>query len=226
MKTSNIPLKKILKLLILFSLLIAFFSLTINLYILKSTNNLNHAPQYYSAENSVDAIIVLGAAMYKSGPSLMLRDRLDAAIVLYEAGVSERILVSGDHGKTSYNEVQGMREYLLNAGIADEDIFMDHAGFNTYSSMYRAKDVFLVKSAIISTQEFHLPRAVYLANRLGLKANGVICDQHDYFFLGRNKAREFLARVKDWLQAEIFQPEPQYLGEPISIHGSGLATHD
>lgn len=193
---------------------------------LKTTKDLCHEPQYYSSENSVDAIIVLGAAMYKSGPSLMLRDRLDAAVSLYKAGISKRILVSGDHGNTNYNEVQGMHDYLLDAGVIDEHIFMDHAGFNTYSSMYRAKEVFLIESAIISTQEFHLPRAVYLANSLGIDASGVICDQQDYFFVIRNKAREFLARVKDWYQAEIFKPEPQYLGEPISIHGTGLATHD
>ena len=218
--------RTLLKYLVILTLFLSITTAGINLYILRSTEDSRHPLSYYDEGASVDAIIVLGAAMYRSGPSLMLRDRLDAAIALYEAGVSERILVSGDHGRNDYNEVDGMRTYLLEAGIPDEQIFMDHAGFDTYSSMYRARDVFLVRSAVISTQEFHLSRAVYLARRLGLDASGVVCDNHDYFFMGRNNLRESLARVKAWLQVELLHSKPRYLGDPIDIRGSGLNTHD
>lgn len=222
----NESIRRLMRFLITITIVAVVSFTAINLYILQTARADCHTIENFGPDDSVDAIIVLGAAMYNSGPSLMLRDRLEAAISLYDAGVSERILVSGDHGRNDYNEVEGMRTYLLAAGIPDEHIFMDHAGFDTYSSMYRAKNVFMIKTAVISTQEFHLSRAVYLARRLGLDASGVICDQHDYLFMGRNEIRESLARVKAWLQAELFHSKPRYLGDVIDIRGSGLNTHD
>ena len=115
-----------------------------------------------------DAIIILGAYVRPDGAlSWILRDRLDTGLELYRAGLAPKILVSGDHGQKNYNEVQTMKDYLLDHDVPAQDIFMDHAGFDTYDSLYRARDIFQVKSAIIVTQNFHLPRALYIARRLG-----------------------------------------------------------
>ncbi len=179
----------------------------------------NLAPQ-------VDAIIVLGAAMYASGPSPMLKDRLDVAIMLYQQGISDRIIVSGDHGQREYDEVTGMQTYLLHANIPIEDIFLDHAGLNTYSSLYRAKAIFSVQTAVISTQDFHLARAIYIANRLGMDVLGAISDQQRYPGILKNHVRELLARMKAIMMVEILHSKPKYLGDPIDLSGSGLQTVD
>lgn len=132
--------------------------------------------QYFISETEapqVDAILVLGARVYTNGtPSPLLQDRLDYGYRLYQQGKAERIIVSGDHGQKEYNEVQAMKAYLLAKGVPEEHIFMDHAGFNTYDSLCRTKEVFQVKSLIICTQEFHMPRAVYIGRRLGIETYG------------------------------------------------------
>lgn len=173
-----------------------------------------------------DVIIVLGALVWSDGqPSYMLQDRLDVAYELYQAGAAPKILVSGDHGTKEYDEVNNMRKYLEGRGVLTENIFMDHAGFDTYATMYRARDVFMVKSAIIVTQRYHLYRAVYLANSMGLDIQGVACDRYKSQYQLYYDARELLARSKDFFQ-EILKPKPKYLGEEIPISGSGILTHD
>lgn len=162
--------------------------------------------------------IVLGAMVKDNGTlSLPLKDRVDTAIALYRAGKVDRILVSGDDGSVNYNEVNPSRDYLLEKGIPSSVIFLDHAGFDTYSSMYRARDIFLVDTAIIVTQSFHLPRAVFVARRLGLDAQGMTADKRDYHI--RNYMREVLADVKAVVNL-IFHRKPKYLGEEIPITGS------
>lgn len=161
--------------------------------------------------------IVLGAAIMEDGtPTQIFKDRINTAAALYKAGKVKNILITGDDGSRSHNEVNPAREYLLTKGVSSEDIFLDHAGFDTYSSMYRAKEVFYVGSAIICTQSFHLPRSIYIARRLGIDAYGVASDQHEYFF--RNNVREVLADVKALFNL-IIAREPKYLGEPIPITG-------
>jgi len=116
-----------------------------------------------------DAVMILGAKVYSNGnPSPLLRERLDYGYELYSRGKAKKILVSGDHGQNDYDEVNAMREYLITKGVPIEDIFMDHAGFNTYDSMYRAKAVFCIETLLICTQEFHIGRAVYIARSLGI----------------------------------------------------------
>ncbi len=178
----------------------------------------------------VDCIIVLGAKVKGDGtPSDMLRDRLDVAISLYKAGVSGKLLMSGDHGSVGYNEVGNMKKYAVEAGVPEEDIFMDHAGFSTYETMLRARDVFLTeayyKRVIVVTQEYHLSRALYIADTLGLDAYGVPADLHTYRGQWKRDAREILARVKDFFYC-FYGAEPTYLGEPISIYGDGNVTND
>lgn len=178
----------------------------------------------------VDCIIVLGAYVKTNGqPSDMLRDRLDTAIALYESGVSDRILVSGDHGSAGYNEVGIMKKYLVENGIPESDVFMDHAGFSTYETMYRAKEVFLTESyykkVIVVTQEYHLYRALYIAESVGLDAYGVPSDLHTYRGQIKRDIREVLARFKDYFSCYL-EASPKYLGEPISIFGDGNDTND
>ena len=174
-----------------------------------------------------NCILVLGSRIYSdTSLSAVLQDRVDYAIALYEAGKADRLLFSGDHGQTEYDEVNAMMNYAVSQGVPEEAIFLDHAGFSTYETMVRARDVFCVKSAIIVTQQFHLPRAVYLAQKLGIDAYGVNSDPRRYLYATRDELRESLARVKDFFYVNVFLPKPTYLGEPIPITGDSSLTHD
>ncbi|MCH5252907.1 MAG: YdcF family protein [Lachnospiraceae bacterium] len=185
----------------------------------------------YSLEDSgevgkVDCILILGARAYSDGtPSLVLKDRLDRGIELYKKGISDRILMSGDHGREEYDEVRAMKQYAVEAGVPAENIFMDHAGFSTYESMYRARDVFEVKSLVIVTQPYHSYRALYDARGLGLNAYGIPSKETTYQGSWILECREKLARVKDFVWM-IIKPEPTYLGESIPITGTAAATDD
>ncbi|MDR3600788.1 MAG: ElyC/SanA/YdcF family protein [Desulfosporosinus sp.] len=175
-----------------------------------------------------DAILVLGAYVTPDGTvSPMLNDRLIVAQELYQKGKAEKLIVSGDHGRKDYDEVNAMKKFLMARGISDQDIFMDHAGFSTYESLYRARDIFQVKKVIIVTQEYHLMRAVFIARELGLEAYGVASDLQDYGpVMYQYKAREIAARNKDFLMVKIFKPKPTFLGEVIPVFGDGRATDD
>ena len=173
-----------------------------------------------------DCIMVLGCKVQPDGRlSHMLEDRLKRGVALYKAGAAPKLLMSGDHGQVEYNEVAAMRQYAIDQGVPSEDIFMDHAGFSTYESLYRARDVFLVDRIIIVTQEYHLYRALHIAKYLGMESWGVSSDYRSYSGQFARDVREVLARVKDF-GTSVFQPKPTYLGEPIPITGSGDATHD
>lgn len=175
---------------------------------------------------SSDVAVVLGAKVLGNGlPSAVLADRLDTGIQLYKVGRVKKLLLTGDHGQTNYDEVNNMRRYAVSKGVPEEDIFMDHAGFSTYDSMYRARDIFLVNKAVIVTQEFHLPRALYIARSLGLDAKGVRADKRNYIGAGYLSFREVFARVKAFLQLSI-NMKPKYLGPAIPISGDGRATKD
>ena len=183
-------------------------------------------PQDAAKIQDVDCILVLGCYVHSDGnPSDMLHDRLQRGVELYELGAAPKLLMSGDHGRTNYDEVAAMKQFAINAGIPSEHIFMDHAGFSTYESIYRAKEIFGAKKILIVTQEYHLYRAIYIANQLGLEAYGVSADYRSYTGQTGRDIREFLARVKDFVTG-IFNPEPTYLGETIPIWGNGNLTND
>ena len=172
----------------------------------------------------VDCILVLGCQVFGNGrPSDMLADRLDQGIALYRLGAAPRLLMSGDHAEDNYNEVGVMKRYAKEAGVPSSHIFLDHAGFSTYESMYRAKEVFQAERLIIVTQSYHLYRAVYIARQLGLEAYGVACDAHTYAEQESQNARELFARCKDFF-AGFCRPEPTVLGDPISLLGDGNDT--
>lgn len=174
-----------------------------------------------------EAILILGAYVHPGGTvSRMLKDRLDYGLMLYEMGKAPKIIVSGDHGSKSYDEVKAMSAYLEAAGVPSEDIFLDHAGFNTYDSVYRMKAIFLVKRAIIVSQEYHVVRAAYIAQRMGLEVQSVASDTYVYEKMLQYRIREVGARVKAFAMAGVLKPEPTYLGDVIPITGSGLKTRD
>ncbi|HNZ63018.1 MAG TPA: ElyC/SanA/YdcF family protein [Bacillota bacterium] len=147
--------------------------------------------------HNVDCIIVPGAQVLRNrAPSPMLQDRLDGAVAMYRAGVSDRILVSGDHREDNYNEPLVMYKYLIKQGIPDEAIFMDHFGLDTYDTVYRAIHVFKVKTAVIATQRFHLQRALYIGGKLGLDCVGYATDPRYYASELYMFIREIGARLK------------------------------
>ena len=172
-------------------------------------------------------VLVLGSQTRGTRLSPVLQDRVVGGISLMENRKGKKLLLSGDHGQLYYDEVNAMRLYVLaNApAIQKEDIFMDHAGFNTWDSMYRARDVFEVKDLLIVTQEFHISRAVCMARSLGLDAVGYAISQER--FSGRSlrawRFREYFARVKAFLSI-VFKPKPRYLGNKIPISGNGQIT--
>ena len=168
--------------------------------------------------------MVLGASINPDGtPSPMLADRLDTGIALYERGVAPRLLLTGDDGQMEYNEVQAMKNYVIAAGVPEEDVFLDHAGFSTYDSVYRASYVFEVESMVVVTQEYHLYRTLHGCEKMGIDAVGVAADQNVYAGQEMREAREILARLKDFVKWMI-KPEATFLGEAIPINGNGLVT--
>ena len=179
-----------------------------------------------AAKLDAACILGLGCGVREDGtPSLMLRDRLETGVALYEAGAAPKLLMSGDHGRKDYDEVNLMKDYAMEKGIPSEDIFMDHAGFSTYDSMVRARDIFCAKTVVIVSQEYHLYRALYLAEKLGLEAYGVPALDVNYRGQAYREFREMLARSKDFCTA-VIQPQPKFLGEKIPISGNGDLTND
>ncbi len=196
----------------------------INLYILKSTGG----QIFYSQDNlsKKQVALLLGARVYSNGNlSHVMQDRAETAIEIYKLGKVSKILISGDHGTSEYDEVNTIKDYLLERGVKGEDIFTDHAGFDTYDSVYRARDIFKVSSMIIVTQKFHLPRAVYIADSLGIDSAGIVADKRDYRDKERNQIRESVARVKAFLNVS-FRAKPKFLGEVISIEGDSRESWD
>jgi SanA protein len=151
----------------------------------------------------------------------MLEDRLQTAAALYKDGRVGKVLVSGDHGRLTYDEVGAMRKRLLALGVQPQDIFTDHAGFDTWDSAQRARKVFAVHSVLVVTQSFHLPRALYAARRAGLTATGVAADRRDYGrVMTRLRVREAVARMKV-LGDTVTHASARYLGPVIPITGDG-----
>ena len=175
-------------------------------------------------DRTADCIIVPGARVYEDGTlCAVLKDRMDTAIDLYRAGMSDRLLLSGDHGTAEYDEVTAMKAYAMEQGVEEKHIFLDHAGFSTYETMYRAAHIYGAKSCVVVTQGYHLDRAVYLASRMGMEAYGVKADRGSYERIRRYQVRETLARMKDVAYA-AFRPDPTYLGAPISLKADGRIT--
>lgn len=206
-------------------LVILIALLGINFFVIAKTKNKILTEEQAKELEDVDCILVLGAGIWGENPSPMLEDRLLQGISLYQKGASHKIIMSGDHGSDNYDEVNVMKRYATERDVKSEDIFMDHAGFSTYDSMYRAKYVFEAKKIVIVTQKYHMYRAIYIAEQLGMEAYGVNSDPQKYVGQTMRNIREVLARDKDWIKC-IVKPEPTYLGETIPVSGNGDVTND
>lgn len=202
-------------------ILIAVFNMAVCL----STKGKMRSVEESMDDKGYDCIIVLGCGVRGDKPTPLLSDRLDAAVALYKAGAAPKLLMSGDHGRTDYDEVAVMRKYAMEQGVPSEDIFLDHAGFSTYETMYRAYDVFGVRKAVVVTQKYHLYRALYDASAFGIEAAGTIATGHVFSSQLMWDLRESIARVKDFFWC-IVKPEPTYRGEKIDISGNGEVTLD
>lgn len=200
--------------------------LGINSYVKYEGSKYIISPEEVTTLKDVDCILVLGCRVKGDGkPSDMLSDRLRRGIELYRKGSAPKIIMSGDHGTKEYDEVNTMKQVAIDEGVPSSDIFMDHAGFSTYESLYRAKEIFKTDKLIIVTQKYHLYRALYIAKKLGIEAYGVSSDYHTYRGQENREVREILARCKDFV-GTIFKPKPTYLGETIPVSGDGNITND
>jgi len=213
------------RILLLCFMLLASAVLAINVRLI-----LTGDPMMYSVSSAPQkqAALILGARILgKNTVSHILADRLETGIALYNAGKVQKLLISGDHGQRNYDEVNVMRRYLLASGIPPEDIFMDHAGFDTYDSVYRAKEVFGVESMLIVTQRFHLYRGLFIARSLNIDAAGVDSSLREYNAETqlRNDFREVLARVKAYADV-LLVAKPTFLGTKMPISGDGRMTID
>lgn len=225
---ARLGLKKLLKIfivLVIAGIVMLCAALGISEYVKRSVSDRLISPEEAAKLSDIDCIIVLGCRVNGETPSPMLSDRLKRGIELYDMNAAPKLLMSGDHGQVKYDEVNAMKQFAIDRNVPSEDVFMDHAGFSTYETMYRARDVFAAKRVIIVTQSYHLYRAVYIAKALGLEAWGVDSDLQSYIRQPYYDMREILARDKDFVKV-IFKPEPTYLGEVIPISGSGDLTND
>ena len=211
--------KKILLFILLACIALGTVVFAINFYVKSSTENMIITAEEAQSLDC-DAVLVLGCLVRADGsPSGMLRDRLDTALSLSKTP----LIMSGDHGTKEYDEVNTMRSYAISRGVPSERIFMDHAGFCTYDSIYRAKEIFGAKKIIIVTQEYHLHRALYIARAMGLDAVGVSADLHSYGGQSFREVREIVARNKDFFSS-LFKPKPRFLGDKIDLSGDGNIT--
>lgn len=201
------------------------YALGVNFYVKNTTSEDILTVQEAKELEDVDCILVLGCYVKPNGtPSDMLFDRIKMGTELYFANASPKIIMSGDHGRDNYDEVTTMKKYAVDAGVPSSDVFCDHAGFSTYESIYRAKEIFGAKKIIIVTQDYHLHRAIYIAEQLGLEACGVAANYRTYAGQLNRDMREVLARNKDFVTA-IYKPKPTYLGENIPVSGDGDVTN-
>ena len=219
----NKVLKKILIILSILNILGICFIFGINAYVKKSVNE--NIIEISNIKENYDAILVLGAGLKNGKPSPVLKDRLDTAYEAYIKGASSKIIVSGDHGRKNYDEVNVMKDYLISKGVPSDDIFIDHAGFSTYDTIYRAKEIFLCDKVLIITQEFHIFRSLYIAKKLDLEAEGLSATLRHYSEETKFELREILARDKDFVKT-IFKPKPKYLGDTIPVFRDGDITND
>lgn len=225
MKSKRSPIVKTFSILVCIGICMVLILLGINCYVVFSADDNIITEEQASQLSDVDCILVLGAGVRENGPSPLLQDRIDAGVSLYFAGASPKMIMSGDHGRIDYDEVNVMKDVAIEAGVPSEDIFMDHAGFSTYESLYRAKEIFGADKIVIVTQKYHLFRALYIADQLGIEAYGVASDPRRYTGAVYREAREVLARNKDFVMC-FFKPEPTYLGEAIPVSGDGNITND
>lgn len=189
---------------------------SVNYYVKSSTKN----KIYYSVKKfpKNDVGIIFGAGINGNQPSKYLKDRLDAGILLYKMKRINKILLSGDNGRDEYDELTVMKNYCFNHGVDTAKIFVDYAGFDTYSTMYRAKHIFKIKKATLISQEYHLNRAIYIGNKLGVKSVGYSANNGEYLGYKYVTFREYGSIFKSFFDV-LRNREPRFLGNEINING-------
>lgn len=214
---------KVLKILLLLTVLVCFFIIVINLVVVYSTEG-NILTNDDSRLQDADYILVLGAAVWQNKrPSYILEDRLLTGIEVYRAGYAPYILLSGDHGKENYDEVSVMKNFTVGNGVHENHVVLDLKGFSTYASCYNARQYFKVKKLIIVTQKYHLHRALYIAKALGIDAYGVASDRRPLNGDAARNFREVFARVKDFFVC-LIKPVPRGEAKSSKVLHSFLST--
>lgn len=195
----------------------------INFYVKSKTNSL-----IFSYENDVPTLnvgIIFGAGINGNKPSKYLKDRLDAGIKLFESKKINKILLSGDNGNDAHDELTVMKTYCFEKGIDTTKIYIDYAGFDTYSTMYRAKNIFKIDKAILITQEYHLNRAIYIGNNLGIESIRFSADEGEYNNYNYVCFREYFSICKSVIDV-IRNRKPHFLGTEIDINGVSNYSKD
>ncbi|WDF62982.1 SanA/YdcF family protein [Flavobacterium sp. KACC 22763] len=182
---------------------------------------------YYSIKKfpKNDVGIIFGAGINGNQPSKYLKDRLDAGIMLWKAKRINKILLSGDNGRDEYDELTVMKNYCYNHGLDTTKIFIDYAGFDTYSTMYRAKHIFKIKKATLISQEYHLNRAIYIGQKLGIKSSGYSANKGEYLGYNYVRFREYGSIFKSFFDV-LRNREPRFLGGEININGESNYSKD
>ncbi len=217
--------RKISKTLLLILIITAVIIFGINAYMLSTTRSrIKEAGAILADGEQFEAILVLGAGVRNGKPTALLQDRLDTGIALYKGGAAPKLIVSGDHSSSAYNEVGVMKNYAMEQGVPEEDIFQDHKGYSTYESVMRARKIFRAEKLIFVSQNYHLYRTLYLADRSGIRALAAPSDLHLYKKMPSYQLREAAARCKDFFTG-IFQPPYYAGGEEIDLTGDGRITN-
>lgn len=188
----------------------------VNYYVKASTKTYIYSSIKKFPKNDVG--IIFGAGINGNQPSKYLKDRLDAGIMLWKAKRINKILLSGDNGRDEYDELTVMKNYCFHHGVDTTKIFVDYAGFDTYSTMYRAKHIFKIKRATLISQKYHLNRAIYIGNQLGVKSVGYSANQGEYLGYDYVTFREYLSIFKAYFDV-LRNREPKFLGGEINING-------
>lgn len=215
--------KKYLKIFIYLSITGLISIIAVNWYVKSSTKK----QIYYSIKRfpKNDVGIIFGAGINGDQPSKYLKDRLDAGILLYKAKRINKILLSGDNGRDEYDELTVMKNYCYKNGVDTTQIFIDYAGFDTYSTMYRAKHIFKIRKATLISQEYHLNRAIYIGKSLGIKSVGFSANKGEYSGYKYVTFREYLSIYKSFFDV-LRNREPHFLGHPININGESNYSKD
>ncbi len=206
------------KIIILFSVLMLIIVIItiINFHVL----NFSKKNYYYNIDwldKHYVWLVFWASVLQNWTPSDILKDRLKVAFNAYEVWKIQKIIVSGDNSNSNYNEPVAMKRYLVKLWVDEEDIYLDYAWFDTYDSIYRAKEIFWANELVLFTQDFHLKRAMYISKKLWIKTYGVETNLQKYLLDDYNNRREVLARIKAFLEIEIFNTKPKYLGDKIEI---------
>lgn len=196
--------------------LITVIITVINFHVL-SYSKINYYYDVEWLEKNYVWLVFWASVLQNWTPSDILKDRLKVAYIAYEAWKIEKIIVSWDNSHKSYNEPVWMQKYLINLWVDVDDIYLDYAWFDTYDSIYRAREIFWVNELVLFTQDFHLKRAMYISNKLWIKTYWVETNLQKYINEDYNNRREILARIKAFIEIEIFRPEPKFLWDKIEI---------